>query len=29
MPKGGKATNDGIEGNGYCKMQKFVLQKSE
>ena len=29
MPKGGKVTNGGVVGNVYCKMQKFVLQKSE
>ena len=27
--KGGKVTNGGVVGNVYCKMQKFVLQKSE
>ena len=29
MSKGGKVTNGGVVGNVYCKMQKFVLQKSE
>ena len=29
MPKEGKVTNGGVVGNVYCKMQKFVLQKSE
>ena len=29
MPKGGEVTNGGVVGNVYCKMQKFVLQKSE
>ena len=24
-----KVTNGGVVGNVYCKMQKFVLQKSE
>ena len=29
MPKEGKVTHGGVVGNVYCKMQKFVLQKSE
>ena len=29
MPKEGKVTNGGVVGNVYCKMQKFLLQKSE
>ena len=29
MPKEGKVTNGGVVGNVYCKMRKFVLQKSE
>ena len=29
MPKEGKVTSGGVVGNVYCKVQKFVLHKSE